>query len=91
MTSFPASDLPGATRAHHMLNLAPFTQLLVAAQLVHWGRRDRLRRGVAAAAGVALIASGAFSIGATQLGESVPARAEMTPLDLVPGSSIPTC
>ena len=58
--------LPGATRAHHMLNLAPFMQLLVAAQLVHWGRRDRLRRGVASAAGVALIASGACSIGATR-------------------------
>ncbi len=31
-----------------------------------------------------------FSVGATVLGETVPAKATMTPLDLVPGATIPT-
>ena len=61
--------LPGATRAHHMLNLAPFVHLLVAAQLVREADRRSVRRGaaaIAAIAGIAVLASGAASIASTR-------------------------
>lgn len=58
--------LPGATRAHHMLNLAPFVHLLVAAQLVREADRGGARRGIAAVAGIAVLASGAASIASTR-------------------------
>jgi len=58
--------LPGATRAHHMLNVAPFVQLLVAAQLVRLADGGRARRALAALGGLAILGAGALSIEATR-------------------------
>jgi hypothetical protein len=58
--------LPGATRAHHMLNLAPFVQLLVAAQLVRLFDRGGTRRAGAAVLATLVLAADARSIAATR-------------------------
>jgi hypothetical protein len=58
--------LPGATRAHHMLNLAPFAHVLVAATVVHEADRGGARRAIAVALALAVIASGALSIASTR-------------------------
>jgi hypothetical protein len=58
--------LPGATRAHHMLNLTPFVQLLVGAQLVRGIDAGGTRRAVAALASAALILTGATVIETTR-------------------------
>lgn len=58
--------LPGATRAHHMLNLTPFVQLLVAAQLVRMLDGSRVRAGLGALGAAAIVAAGALSIDTTR-------------------------
>jgi len=58
--------LRGATRAHHMLNLAPLVHVLVASVAVALARRGRAASLAAGAAVLALLASDARSIAATQ-------------------------
>ena len=58
--------LRGATRAHHMLNLAPLVHVLVAASLVALARVGSLARGVAVAATLAILAADARSIAETR-------------------------
>jgi hypothetical protein len=57
--------LPGAVRAHHMLNLMPFTHLLLAALLVSIARTSATRVAAAMVA-VAVVASSAWVINQTR-------------------------
>ncbi|MEZ4215047.1 MAG: hypothetical protein R3E88_01085 [Myxococcota bacterium] len=58
--------LRGATRAHHMLNLAPLVHVLVASALVAAARRGRGHAALAALALAAVLASDTRSIAATR-------------------------
>ena len=58
--------LPGAVRAHHMLNLMPFTHLLLALLLVDLGRRSGAARLLAGAIAVAIVASNLWVVSETR-------------------------
>ncbi len=58
--------LPGAVRAHHMLNLMPFTHLLLALLLVDLGRRTGVLRGLAAAIAIAIVVANLYVVRETR-------------------------